>query len=151
MQTFLSLKYFTHVQTFNIILKVNKFRYFIMQIRNTNQVWLTNRSIFFFLVNPRKPVNVTNDKVMYAESSQRHIFWNYGQLGDSMMNDIMTNVKYCSVGEGCLTKTFSTSPASLTGLIANTTYSYTVYFVDTKYDKTSTMSNVMNFTTSERG
>lgn len=105
---------------------------------------------FLFSVSP-KAVKESNDKkVRYAESQKREIEWKYGDLGDSLLENVKVRVRFCYFAK-CDFVDFNGTKGVLEDLRADTKYNYTLQVYDTKYLKSGKIAEAKEFRTDEQG
>ena len=76
--------------------------------------------------------------------------WEYGDLGDSMEEDVYVRVKYCT-RKRCRTMDFNGTSGVIEKLNRKTKYNYTVQVRDRLFMKFSKISVGKEFTTEEKG
>ena len=101
-------------------------------------------------MSPSKIEKVEHETVQHAESRQQKLTWEYGELGDSMKEDVYVRVKYCTT-KRCRTIDFNGTSGVIEELNRKTKYNYTVQVRDRTFMKFSKISVGKEFTTEEKG
>ena len=111
---------------------------------------IVSSSTLFLPVSPKAVKESKDKKVQYAESQKREIEWEYGDLGDSKLENVKVRVRFCYFAK-CDFVDFNGTKGVLEDLRADTKYNYTLQVYDTKYLKSGKIAEAKEFRTDEKG